>query len=74
MHLSDNSNLQAGVIGGIILGAASTNMLYWTGRITGMSGILEGILIAEPHEYKAWSLSYLSGFRHIDINLTLLLL
>jgi hypothetical protein len=61
MHLSENLNLQAGVIGGLIVGAASTNMLYWTGRMNGVSGIIEGILIAEPHEQKMWSVSYLSG-------------
>mmetsp|Transcript_3829 Transcript_3829/g.3971 ORF Transcript_3829/g.3971 Transcript_3829/m.3971 type:complete len:127 (-) Transcript_3829:16-396(-) len=61
MRLSENSNLQAGVIGGLIVGAASTNMLYWTGRMNGVSGIIERILIAEPHEQTMWSISYLSG-------------
>ena len=61
MHLSQNSDLQNGVLGGLLIGVASSAMLYWTGKVTGISGIVEGMIVADLGETKSWTLSYFAG-------------
>lgn len=61
MLLSQNIDLQNGVLGGLVIGIASSAMLYWTGKVTGISGVVEGVIVANHGENKSWTLSYFSG-------------
>ena len=61
MHLADNIDLQRGIAGGVIIGLSSTALFYLTGKTTGISGIVEGVLIAPVGEDKSWTLSYFLG-------------
>ena len=61
MHLAGDMEINGGIVGGLIIGATSTAMFYWTGRVTGISGIVEGMLIAKSGDKKSWTLSYLAG-------------
>lgn len=46
----------ASTIGGLLIGASATLMLLFTGRITGISGILAGVLTGSD---RAWRLVFL---------------
>lgn len=48
-----------GILGGLILGASSTGLIYFSGRITGISGITAGSIITRDN--KDWTWSYLLG-------------
>lgn len=61
MRLADNIDLPGGVLGGVIIGATSSALLYFTGRITGISSIVEGILIADEQDDKEWTPSFALG-------------
>jgi uncharacterized protein len=61
MHLAENIDLVSGTIGGVIIGIASTGFLIVTGKLTGISGIVENFLLPTDDEKNAWSLSYLAG-------------
>lgn len=57
MKLSESSDIQAGIAGGIIIGLSSTFFMYSTGRISGTSGLMEHGLLNRDVS----SLSYLAG-------------
>lgn len=61
MQLASNIDLQSGMIGGIILAGASTILLYTHGKIAGLSGIFEGMLIFRPNDDKRWCWSFVGG-------------
>ena len=61
MHLSQDIDIQNGVLGGLVIGVASSAMLYWTGKVTGISGVVEGMLVADLGETKSWTMSYFAG-------------
>ena len=61
MHLADNIDLQHGIAGGLIIGVSSTAFYYLTGKTTGISGIVEGVLVAQPTDDKSWTLTYFLG-------------
>lgn len=48
------------VIGGIIIGLAATMMLLFNGRVTGISGIVGGIMNSNTLD-KSWRLLFLIG-------------
>ena len=48
------------VLGGVIIGLAATMMLLFTGRVTGISGIVGGILNPSTPD-KMWRLLFLVG-------------
>lgn len=50
----------SGLIGGLMIGVASAFFLLASGRISGISGILEGALRA-PGETGGWRLAFLAG-------------
>jgi len=58
MHLSDNIALNQGLLGGLLLGSSATAFLFFTGKITGISGICEGVVKSDGAD---WNISYLSG-------------
>jgi uncharacterized membrane protein YedE/YeeE len=47
MHIAENSNLPAGLLGGVILGLSSSALLFGTGKINGISGIFENFVLFE---------------------------
>jgi uncharacterized membrane protein YedE/YeeE len=61
MHLAENIDLQSGIMGGLLIGLTSSGYLYYTGRLTGLSGIVEGILLADAEDTKGWTLAYFMG-------------
>ena len=61
MHFAENIDLVSGTIGGVIIGIASTSFLIVTGKLTGISGIVENFLIPSDDEKNKWSLAYLAG-------------
>lgn len=63
MHLSENIELTNGLTGGLIIGATTSALLYLTGRITGLSGILEETCICSKssEDTKWWTWFYSSG-------------
>ena len=48
------------LIGGALIGLSATLLLAYHGRITGISGILDGFL-AKPREDLSWRLTFLLG-------------
>lgn len=61
MHVSD-FNPVGGFAGGVLIGAASTALLYVTGKITGISGIAHSLVTARSfHSLTGWRLSYIAG-------------
>lgn len=46
--------------GGILIGIASALLLFFNGRIAGISGIMNGVLFA-PKNDRAWRLLFLAG-------------
>jgi uncharacterized membrane protein YedE/YeeE len=65
MHLAENIQLTNGVIGGLIIGLTSTAMYYLTGKVTGISGIVEDVVLAKPckeeEDWCSWTHSYVAG-------------
>lgn len=61
MHLAENIDLVSGTIGGVIIGLASTGFLVVTGKLTGISGIVENFLLPTADDKNSWSLAYLAG-------------
>jgi uncharacterized membrane protein YedE/YeeE len=50
----------AGAIGGLLIGLSSSLMMLFVGRITGISGIVGGVLMPRAGEF-SWRLSFLLG-------------
>lgn len=48
------------VLGGVIIGLAATMMLLFNGRVTGISGMVGGILNRQTSD-KSWRILFLSG-------------
>lgn len=48
------------LIGGMLIGAAASLMLFWNGRVAGVSGILSASL-SGPWSERGWRLSFLGG-------------
>lgn len=48
------------VLGGVIIGLAATMMLLFNGRVTGISGIIGGVLNRNTHD-KSWRILFLIG-------------
>ena len=61
MHFANNIDIQSGLIGGLIIGASSTVLMFLHGKVTGISGILEGMIIFSPHDGMRWCWSYIAG-------------
>jgi uncharacterized protein len=61
MHLSNDIQLTNGVVGGLIIGASSTAMLYYTGKVSGISGIAGRIIVSEDNNCNSWTVSYILG-------------
>ncbi|MEW6637603.1 MAG: YeeE/YedE family protein [Actinomycetota bacterium] len=56
----ENFTPVSGLLGGVLIGVASVLMLLFSGRITGISGIVGGMLIPRGHE-GAWRAAFLVG-------------
>lgn len=61
MHLSGDIKLENGVAGGLVIGVASSALLFYTGKVTGISGIVEKILISDGNDDSSWTISYVAG-------------
>lgn len=55
-----NGNWLIPLIGGLIIGIAVSLMLYWNGRVTGISGILRGTLFYSKGDF-GWRASFILG-------------
>jgi hypothetical protein len=49
-----------GIVGGVIIGVAVSIMLLFNGRVTGISGILGGLIVA-PRGDRSWRWSFILG-------------
>lgn len=49
-----------GIVGGVIIGIAVSIMLLFNGRVTGISGILGGLMVA-PRGDRSWRWSFILG-------------
>lgn len=56
----DNFTPYSALIGGILIGISVSVLLYFNGRIAGISGILSGTVFAERGEWQ-WRLLFLIG-------------
>ena len=61
MILASNIDLLSASIGGLIIGVSSAGYLYFTGRLTGISGFVENACASSPWGEKFWSWSHLCG-------------
>lgn len=52
--------MQNALIGGVLIGIAVSLMMLFNGRVTGISGILSGIIKPQKNEF-GWRLSFLLG-------------
>ena len=55
-----NSEWTAALIGGLIIGFSVTIMLLFNGRVTGISGIISGILSPVKNDYQ-WRVYFIGG-------------
>lgn len=51
----------AELIGGLLIGMAATSLLFFNGRIAGVSGIIGGILTVPLRMDQGWRISFLAG-------------
>ncbi|BBI65712.1 YeeE/YedE family protein [Vreelandella sulfidaeris] len=51
----------SGLIGGVLIGLAAVLLMATLGRISGVSGILSGLLLEQPAGDSAWRLAFLLG-------------
>jgi len=58
MKLVENIDIENGIVGGIILGTATSVFMYLTGKVTGLSGIAEGIVSVKGED---WNFTYIAG-------------
>lgn len=55
-------NVVGGLLGGLLIGAASTALLATTGKITGISGILHSLVTPRSHSaWQSWRTTYALG-------------
>lgn len=40
------------LVGGVLIGTAASLMLYWNGRVTGISGIINKLMSREPNDWR----------------------
>lgn len=52
---------QRGLAGGLLIGAAAATLLAANGRIAGISGVLGGLLSAQPSGGRRWRLLFVLG-------------
>lgn len=50
-----------GLVGGLLIGIATVAWLWLYGRVTGISGILGGLVLKEPAGDRSWRAWYLAG-------------
>jgi uncharacterized protein len=58
-------------VGGVLIGVAVSIMLLWNGRVTGISGILDGTITTKRGDH-GWRVSFLGGLLAGGIVLNLL--
>lgn len=58
MHISPNTDLTSGLLGGLTIGTASTLLIVFNKRISGMSGIVKTLIADSP---VLWASSYVAG-------------
>jgi uncharacterized membrane protein YedE/YeeE len=58
MHLAEDYQLTQGAIGGILLGISASLFRFLAGRISGLSGIVEGMVKVDG---EAWQYTYVAG-------------
>ena len=49
------------LLGGALIGLAASLMLYWSGRVTGISGILYGGILAPQKSDVSWRWFFITG-------------
>jgi uncharacterized protein len=47
-------------VGGVLIGVAVSVMLLWNGKVTGISGILDGVMTTKRGDH-GWRVSFLGG-------------
>ena len=55
-----NSYLLA-LLGGALIGLSASLMLFWNGRVTGISGIIYGAAVKPVNKDRAWRWSFIVG-------------
>ncbi|MDH3673640.1 MAG: YeeE/YedE thiosulfate transporter family protein [Gammaproteobacteria bacterium] len=55
------ANIVGGLLGGTLIGLASVLMLLMIGRITGISGILGGVINWKAIEGRSWRVAFIVG-------------
>lgn len=60
LHLDIEASL-SGLVGGILIGLSAIWLMGSLGRISGISGILSGLLLERPRGDSAWRLAFLLG-------------
>jgi uncharacterized membrane protein YedE/YeeE len=58
MHLVRDIDIQHGLLGGVVLGVSASAFMLLTGKITGLSGIAEGVVSIKGEN---WNYSYIAG-------------
>lgn len=60
-YISNETNVLQGITGGVILAASASSYLYFTGRITGISGMLGNLISPATKNDEIWPACYFSG-------------
>lgn len=55
------ANIVGGLLGGALIGVASVLMMLMIGRITGISGILGGVINWRPRDGSSWRAAFIAG-------------
>jgi uncharacterized membrane protein YedE/YeeE len=56
-----DANIFGGLIGGALIGIAAVMLLFFNGRIAGISGILGGVLNSPTSSERHWRIAFLAG-------------
>jgi uncharacterized membrane protein YedE/YeeE len=60
IKLSPDTNLPAGLAGGVIIAATSSALFFFTGQVLGISGIF-GRTFSRRHAWSSWRVPFLAG-------------
>ena len=55
------ANILGGIVGGALIGLAAVLLLWFNGRIAGVSGILGGIIAAQETGERFWRIAFVIG-------------
>lgn len=61
LHFSDNMPFVAATIGGVMIGLSAVLLMWFLGRIAGISGVASGLMSAAGRGNRDWRIAFIAG-------------